>query len=116
MLRYPQIAHIHLLTSMVKSAEVSWDYFGNIIKMFQIILFSVKLIHLIYLQDTTKCKCFDPLDVEWLLSLLESWTPAPSYTNFKFALKTAAHYTLVMVKCFLIELCYAWIISPISSA
>ena len=34
-------------------------------------------------------KCFDPWDVECLLSLLESWAPASSLTTFKLVWKTA---------------------------
>ena len=31
------------------------------------------------------CKHFDPWDVEYLLSLLESWAPASGLTTFKLA-------------------------------
>ena len=41
-----------------------------------------KLMCHFYLQHPLSCKCFDPLDVEHLLSLLESWAPASSLTTF----------------------------------
>ena len=43
-------------------------------------------------------KCFDPWDVEWLLSLLESWAPASSLTTFKLAWKTATLLALDTAK------------------
>ena len=48
-----------------------------------------KLMHHFYLQHPPSHKCFDPWDVECLLSLLESWAPASSLTMFKLAWKTA---------------------------
>ena len=58
-----------------------------------------KLRHHFYLQCPPSCKCFDPWDVECLLSLLESWTSASSLTTFKLAWKTATLLALVTVKC-----------------
>ena len=55
--------------------------------------------HHFYLQHPTSHKCFNSLDVECLLSLLESWAPASSLTTFKLAWKTATHLALVTVKC-----------------
>ena len=52
-----------------------------------------------YLQCPPSRKCFDPWDVEWLLSLLESWAPASSLTTFMLAWKTATLLALVTVKC-----------------
>ena len=57
-----------------------------------------KLMHHIYLQHPPSFKCFDPWDVEHLLSLLESWTPASSLTTFKLALKTDTLLALVTAK------------------
>ena len=51
--------------------------------------------HYFYLQHPPSCKCFDPWDVEYLLSLLESWAPASSLTSFMFAWKTATLLALV---------------------
>ena len=51
-----------------------------------------------YLQHLPSRKCFDPWDVEHLLSLLESWAPASSLTTFKLAWKTATLLTLVTAK------------------
>ena len=48
-----------------------------------------KLMCHFYLQHPPCCKCFDPWDVEHLLSLMESWAPASSLTTFKLAWKTA---------------------------
>ena len=50
-----------------------------------------------YLQHPPH-KYFDPLDVEYLLSLLESWAPASSLTTFKLAWKTATLLALVTAK------------------
>ena len=44
-----------------------------------------KLMHHFYLQHPPSNKHFDPWDVEFLLSLLESWAPASSLTTFKVA-------------------------------
>ena len=44
-----------------------------------------KLKHPFYVQCPPAHKCFDPLDVEHLLSLLESWPMAASLTTFKLA-------------------------------
>ena len=57
-----------------------------------------KLMHHFYLQHSPSCKCFDPWDVECLLSLLESWAPASSLTTFKLAWKTATLLSLVTAK------------------
>ena len=57
-----------------------------------------KLMHF-YLQHPPSHKCFDPWDVEHLLSLLESWAPASSLTTFKLAWKTATLLALVTAKC-----------------
>ena len=57
-----------------------------------------KLMHHFYLQHPHSCKCFDPWDVEHLLSLLESWAPASSLTTFKLAWKTATLLALVTGK------------------
>ena len=51
-----------------------------------------------YLQHLPSHKCFDPWDVESLLSLLESWEPASSLTTFKLAWKTATLLALVTAK------------------
>ena len=60
-----------------------------------------KLMCHFYLQCSPFCKCFDPWDVECLLSLLESWAPASSLTTFKLAWKIATLLALVTVKhCF----------------
>ena len=57
--------------------------------------------HHFYLQHVPSHKYFDPWDVECLLSLLESWTPASSLTTFKLAWKTATLLALVTAKhCF----------------
>ena len=58
-----------------------------------------KLIRHFYLQHPPSCKWFDPWNVEHLLSLLESWTPASSLTTFKLAWKTATLLALVTAKC-----------------
>ena len=54
-----------------------------------------KLMYYFYLQHPPSCKCFDPRDVEHLLSLMESWAPASSLTTFKnatlLALVTVKH-------------------------
>ena len=54
--------------------------------------------HHFYLQHPPSHKCFDPWDVEQLLSLLESWAPASSLTSFKLAWKTATLLALVTAK------------------
>ena len=51
-----------------------------------------------YLQHPPSHKCFDPWDVECLLSLLESWALASSLTTFKLAWKTATLLALVTAK------------------
>ena len=51
-----------------------------------------------YLQHPPSHKCFDPWDVECLLSLLESWAPASSLTTFKLAWKIATLLVLVTAK------------------
>ena len=56
-----------------------------------------KLMHHFYLVSSF-CKCFDPWDVEHLLSLLESWAPASSLTTFKLVWKTATLLALVTAK------------------
>ena len=55
--------------------------------------------HHFYLQYPPSHQHFDPLDVEHLLSLLESWVPASSLTTFKLAWKTATLIALVTAKC-----------------
>ena len=57
-----------------------------------------KLMHHFYLQHPPSGKQFDPLDVEHLLSLLESLAPASSLTTFKLASKTATLLPLVTAK------------------
>ena len=42
-------------------------------------------------------KCFDPWDVEYLLSLCESWA-TPSLTNYKLAWKTVSLLALVTAR------------------
>ena len=59
-----------------------------------------ELIHHFYLQHPPSHKCFDLLDVECLLLLLESLAPASSLTNFKLAWKTATLLGLVAAKHF----------------
>ena len=54
--------------------------------------------HHFYFQHPPFHKCFDPWDVEHLLSLFESWAPASSLTTFKLAWKTATLLALVTVK------------------
>ena len=54
--------------------------------------------HHFYLQCLPYCKCFDPWDIECLLSFLKSWAPASSLTTFKLAWKTAALLALVTAK------------------
>ena len=54
--------------------------------------------HHFYLQCPPSCKCFDPWDVEHLLSLLESQAPASSLTTFKLAWKTATLLVVVTAK------------------
>ena len=51
-----------------------------------------------YIQCPPSHWCFDPWDVEHLLSLLESWAPASSLTTFKLAWKTAILFALVTAK------------------
>ena len=58
----------------------------------------LKLMHHFYLQCSSSHKCFDPWDVEHLLSLLESWTPASSLTTFKLAWKTATLLAIVTAR------------------
>ena len=58
----------------------------------------LKLMHHFYVQHPPSCKCFDLWYVEHLLSLLESWAPASSFTTFKLAWKTATHLALVTAK------------------
>ena len=57
-----------------------------------------KLIHKLNLQCPPSHEWFDLWDVKWLLSLLDSWAPASSITNFKLAWKTATLFTLIMAK------------------
>ena len=57
-----------------------------------------KLMHHFYLQHPPSHKLFDPWDVEWLLSLFESWAPVSSLTTFKLAWKTATLLALVTAK------------------
>ena len=52
-----------------------------------------------YLQCPPSHKHFDPLNVEHLLSLLESLALAYSLTMFKLAWKTATRIALVTAKC-----------------
>ena len=52
--------------------------------------------HYFYLHHPPMPKHFDPCDVEWVLSLLASWTCA--LINLKSALKTATLLVLVMTK------------------
>ena len=52
-----------------------------------------------FLQSPPLHKHFDPWDAEHLLSLLESWAPASSFTNFKPAWKTATLLTFDTAKC-----------------
>ena len=54
--------------------------------------------HHFYLQHPSSHKCLDPWDVEWLLSLLESWEPASYLTAFKLAWKTAILLALIPAK------------------
>ena len=54
--------------------------------------------HQFYLQHPPSHKCFDPWDVECLLSLLESWAPVSFLTTFKLAWKTATLLALVTAK------------------
>ena len=58
----------------------------------------LKLMHHFYLQCPPSCKHFDPWDVEHLLSLLESWAPASSFTTFKLEWKTVTLLALVTAK------------------
>ena len=55
--------------------------------------------HHFYLQCPLSYKCFEPWDVECLLSLLESWALVSSLTTFKLAWKTAILLALVTAKC-----------------
>ena len=58
-----------------------------------------KLMCHFYLQcPPHKYKCFDPWDVECLLSLLEIWATAYSLTTFKLVWKTATLLALVTTK------------------
>ena len=52
-----------------------------------------------YLQHPPSHKHFDPWDVEFLLSLLESWAPASSLTTCKLAWKTTTLLALITAKC-----------------
>ena len=63
--------------------------------------------HHFNLQHPPSHKWFDPWDMEYLLSLLESWTPTSSLTTFKLAWKTATLLALVTAKhcCDLTLLC-----------
>ena len=54
--------------------------------------------HHFYLQHPPSRKHFDPWDVECLLSLLESWSPACTLTTFKLAWKTATLLARVTAK------------------
>ena len=54
--------------------------------------------HHFYLQHPPSHKCFDPWDVEHLLSLLESWAPTSALTTFKLAWKTATLLAFVTAK------------------
>ena len=51
------------------------------------------------MQHPPAHKHFDPWDVEWLLSFLESWALASSLTYFTLAWKTATLLALVTAKC-----------------
>ena len=53
--------------------------------------------HNFYLQYPPH-RQFDPWDNEHLLSLLESWAPASSFTTFKLAWRTAALLALVTAR------------------
>ena len=55
--------------------------------------------HHFYLECPPSHKCFDPWNVEGLLTLLESWSPTSSLTTFKIAWKTATLLALVTAKC-----------------
>ena len=79
-----------------------------------------------YLQCPPSHKCFDPWDVEHLLTLLESWAPTSSLTTFKLAWKTATLLALVTAKLYsdlmllcidnqqLFHQCHAAIFIPLS--
>ena len=54
--------------------------------------------HHFYLQHPPSHKCFDPWDVECLLSLLERWAPTSALTTSKLAWRTAALLALVTAK------------------
>ena len=62
------------------------------------ILPSLKLMCHFYLQHPLSHKCFEPLDVEHVLSLLESWAPASSFTNVKLLGKPLLFLALVTAK------------------
>ena len=51
-----------------------------------------------YVQLPPSHKHFDPWDVEYLLSLLESWAPASFLTTFKLAWKTATLLALATAR------------------
>ena len=59
-----------------------------------------KLMFHVYLQHPPSCKCFDPWDVQHLLSLLVSWALASSLTTFELAWKTATLCHFVTAKYF----------------
>ena len=63
-----------------------------------------KFVCYFYLQCHLSHKCFDPSDVEGLLSLLENWVPA-FLTNFKLVEKTATLLALVTAKCDVTLMC-----------
>ena len=58
----------------------------------------LKLMHYFYLQCPPSHKQFDPWDIEYLLSVFESWAPTSSLTTFKLAWKTATLLALVTAK------------------
>ena len=59
-----------------------------------------KLMCHFYLQCPPPCKHFDPWDVDYLLFLLEGWTPASFLTTFKLAWRMATLLGPVTAKCF----------------
>ena len=76
-----------------------------------------KVMYHFYLQHPPSHKCFDPWDVEHLLSLLESWALASSLTTFKLAWKTATLFALVTAKCCSdFTFIMYWLSAPFSSA
>ena len=58
-----------------------------------------ELMYTLYMQQPVSHKYFYPWDVKWLLSLLESWAPASSLTNFKLPWKATTLLALVTAKC-----------------